>query len=453
MSTPTTHEHYDVIAIGAGPFNLGFAALSDGLPDFSLAVLEARDSFSWHPGMMLPGTHLQVPFMADLVTMADPTNRFSFLNYMKLHGRIYPFYIRENFYALRNEYSDYLAWAAEQLPSVKFGHRVMDISYQNGRYALSVLTDQGLLSFSATKLVLGTGSEPYLPDSVTSAARGSGAVTHSSEYLFRRGQILAEVPDSQRGKVVTVLGSGQSAAEIFLDLLRSLPEEDHLVWSTRSERYFPLEYTKLTLEMTSPEYIDHFHALPMDRRDALSKAQKGLYKGINADLIDEIHEELYQRSVHGAPNVHLRTGSSLREVRPAGDTLQVTLNHDRTDEEMIFGTDQLVLATGYRQATGEFLKGISERISYLPDGRFDVDRNYSIGRAQDIFVQNAELHTHGFTAPDLGMGAYRNSVLINRLASREVYPVEERIAFQKFGAAELEGLPSSILPATATALD
>ena len=50
-----------------------------------------------------------------------------------------------------------------------------------------------------------------------------------------------------------------------------------------------------------------------------------------------------------------------------------------------------------------------------------------------MFVQNAELHTHGFTAPDLGMGAYRNSVLVNRLAGREHYAVERRIAFQGFG--------------------
>ena len=37
-----------------------------------------------------------------------------------------------------------------------------------------------------------------------------------------------------------------------------------LNWVTRSPRFFPLEYTKLTLEMTSPEYVDYFHALPED---------------------------------------------------------------------------------------------------------------------------------------------------------------------------------------------
>ena len=59
---------------------------------------------------------------------------------------------------------------------------------------------------------------------------------------------------------------------------------------TRSPRFFPLEYSKLTLEMTSPEYIDYFHSLPMARRDQLMQEQKGLYKGINLSLINAIYE-------------------------------------------------------------------------------------------------------------------------------------------------------------------
>ncbi len=51
----------------------------------------------------------------------------------------------------------------------------------------------------------------------------------------------------------------------------------------------------------------------------------------------------------------------------------------------------------------------------------------------DIFVQNAELHTHGVGAPDLGLGAYRNSVIINELARQTVYPLYQKHVFQTFG--------------------
>ena len=53
-------------------------------------------------------------------------------------------------------------------------------------------------------------------------------------------------------------------------------------------------------------------------------------------------------------------------------------------------------------------------------------------------MQNAEEHTHSVLAPDLGMGAYRNSVIIRAITGREVYPVEERIAFQQFGVEEID---------------
>ncbi|RAF12885.1 L-lysine 6-monooxygenase, partial [Burkholderia multivorans] len=72
-----------------------------------------------------------------------------------------------------------------------------------------------------------------------------------------------------------------------------------LDWVTRSPRFFPMEYTKLTLEMTSPEYTDHFRALPDDLRGRIGREQRTLYKGISGDLIDDIHDTLYRLSRGG----------------------------------------------------------------------------------------------------------------------------------------------------------
>mgnify|MGYP002648951642 CR=1 FL=1 len=91
---------YDLVGIGIGPFNLGLAALSQPLVDggaLRAAFFDSRAEFCWHPGMMIPGTTIQVPFMADLVTLADPTSPYSFLNYCKQQGRIHQFYIKEDF--------------------------------------------------------------------------------------------------------------------------------------------------------------------------------------------------------------------------------------------------------------------------------------------------------------------------------------------------------------------
>lgn len=434
---------YDAVGIGAGPFNLGFAALAEGAPELNVAVFEAAENFAWHPGMMLPGTHLQVPFMADLVTLADPTSEYSFLNYLKLSGRLYPFYIRENFYALRREYSDYLRWAAHRLPSVHFSHAVTGLEYDAGLYRLTLTSRQGVRRVEARHVVLGTGTQPWVPDAVDPLALATGEAFHSSEYTRRRADL-----DSVRR--VAVVGSGQSAAEIVSDLLSGWVDDApgrELVWLTRSPRFFPLEYTKLTLEMTSPDYIDHFHALPRAQRERLGAEQRGLYKGINADLINEIHEQLYQREVEQAHSpeprsqVRLKTATALESLTQTEDGgLRLTVRDADDGGTQDVAADATVLATGYRYREPEFLAGVNDQINREPDGRFAVDREYAIG--EGLFVQNAELHTHGFTAPDLGMGAYRNSVILNRIAGREVYPVEARIAYQEFGSA----LPTQRLP-------
>jgi lysine N6-hydroxylase len=430
---PTVH---DAVAIGAGPFNLGFAALA-GPAGLDVVVLEAREGPQWHPGMMLEGTHLQVPFLADLVTMADPTHPLSFLAYLKEVGRLYPFYIREDFYALRSEYANYLGWAARHLP-VRYGHGVVGIEHDGEAYRVTARTPDGPRTLRARSLVLGTGTEPVMPDAVPAALCADPRVVHSSAYLPARERLSTAAR-------IAVVGSGQSAAEVFADLLAGAGDHRHVQWVTRSARFFPLEYTKPTLEMTSPDYIDHFTSLPQDVRDRLGAGQRGLYKGVNADLLNRIYDQLYEASVNGPAPATLRTATALDDLRerdahggeggsggPRGP-LVMSLRHGDDDGLHESEVDAVVLATGYGHHQPDFLDGVEDRLNRLPDGRWDVDRGYGIGRHGDVFVQNAELHTHGFTAPDLGMGAYRNSVLVNRLAGREHYAVERRIAFQEFG--------------------
>ncbi len=426
---------YDFAAIGLGPFNLGLAALSEPVKGLNGIFLERRDSFDWHPGMMLEPAHLQVPFMADLVTLADPTSPYSFLNFLKQTGRLYRFYIRENFYPLRAEYNQYCQWVAGQLPAIRFGSDVTDVKYDGGVYRLTVSSSTGTKVLLARRLVLGTGTSPYVPASCAGIVDGGsgGLVLHNADYLSRKSEL-------QASRSITVVGSGQSAAEIYYELLQEIDVYGYqLNWVTRSGRFFPLEYTKLTLEMTSPEYVDYFHSLPSEQRDGLIKSQKNLYKGINSELIDAIYDLLYTKSLSGMVDSQLLTHSSLNDAawdRATGvHTLQ--LRHEEHGKDYTLESEAVVLATGYGYREPAFLAGIQDRIARDSQGRFDVARNYSTGvEPGEIFVQNAELHTHGFVTPDLGMAAYRNSCILRDITGREVYPVERSIAFQQFGAPE-----------------
>jgi len=436
-----TKTIYDFAAIGVGPFNLSLACLTAPLNDLNGIFLDKRESFNWHAGMMLQDTTLQIPFMADLVTLADPTSPYSFLNYIKKQGRIYSFYIRENFLLLRNEYNQYCQWVIRQLPNVHFGQQVEKTEYDDaaGCYVITTMDVRtgDVHTIRARKLVLGTGTVPHVPACCQDVM---GKAIHSASYLHHKKRL-------QSRKSITVVGSGQSAAEVYYDLLQEIDTYGYaLHWITRSPRFFPLEYSKLTLEMTSPEYVDYFFDLQPETRDRLLKSQQHLYKGINKDLIGAIYDLLYTKRLSQPITVSLRTNAELKQVIPddSGDGFTLELHQNEQNKAYTQYTEGLVLATGYTYRLPDFLSSLSDRIMLDAKGRLDVHRNYTIDRNRgEIFVQNAELHTHGFVTPDLGMGCYRNSYIIKEMTGREHYPIEKRIAFQQFEAPEETAVPAA----------
>ncbi|TGN63460.1 alcaligin biosynthesis protein [Nocardioides eburneiflavus] len=413
-----THTH-DLLGIGLGPFNLGLACLADPIDDLDAVFLDAADSFSWHAGMLLPDATLQVPFMADLVTMADPTSRFSYLAFLKDVGRLYPFYIRESFYPLRREYDDYCRWAADRLDSVRWGERVVAVEHDGASYVVRSATGR---TWRARHLVLGTGTAPRLPFDV------DGPALHSADYLDRKADLVA-------GGSVTVVGSGQSAAEVYADLLAE--QEQHgfeLSWVTRSPRFFPMEYTKLTLEMTSPEWSSYFQGLPAPRRAEVQRGQAALSKGISSETIDAIYDELYRRAATGGVATTLLTATEVTAAHWDGSAHDLDLRHTEQGTTGRLRTDHLVLATGYAPRVPDFLDPVRSRIRWDEHGRFLASPTFAVDHAgSEVFVQNAEEHTHGFVAPDLGMGAMRSSVILAQVLGREPYAVEKRIAFQEWG--------------------
>jgi lysine N6-hydroxylase len=287
----------------------------------------------------------------------------------------------------------------------------------------TVRTEAGEV-FRARHLVLGTGTSPHVPDS---CADLGGDFIHNSRYTQHKQELQAK--DS-----ITLIGSGQSAAEIFYDLLGEIDVHGYrLNWVTRSPRFFPLEYTKLTLEMTSPEYIDYFHALPEATRYRLQSEQKGLFKGIDGDLINEIFDLLYQKNLGGPVPARLLTNSSLESARYDQGTYTLGFRQQEQGKDYELSSAGLVLATGYRYAEPAFLAPVRDRLRYDTQGNFDVARNYAIDTTgRGIFLQNAGVHTHSVTSPDLGMGPYRNASIIRELLGTEYYPVEKTIAFQEF---------------------
>lgn len=427
---------HDLLGVGIGPFNLGLAALLDGVAGVDAVFLDERPAFSWHPGLLLEGTTTQVPFLADLVTLVDPTSPHTFLNYLRAHDRLLRFYLRERFHLPRREYDHYCRWVAGRLPSCRFGSRVEALRWlpvpRLFEADVRVAGAADLERVRARHAVLGVGTVPHVPAPLV--AEMGPDLLHAADYLGNRDRLL-------RAASVTVVGSGQSGAEVFLDLLREQPARGlRLTWITRSPGFLPMEYTRLALEHFSPEYTRYFHGLSEEVRDRLLPTQDLLYKGIDAQTVEEIYALLYDRSAGGAePAVELRPHLAVEVVERTGRGLRLRCRHWEQGRELTVETERAVLATGFVARRPGCVEELAPLIRWDAAGRYRVGLDYRVEMdpavTGSLFVQNAELHTHGVGAPDLGLGAHRGACIVNALTGREVYRLPGRTVVTEFGVA------------------
>ena len=439
----------DIIGIGVGPFNLGLAALLDDAPaDIDATFLEQQPEFNWHEGMLIEGTTLEVPFLADLVTMVDPSNPYSYLNYLSEQNRLYEFYFYEDFFIPRREYNDYCRWVVDQLPSLAFDSRVTDIRTEDGHFVVETV-DPGTGErerYAAENVVMGIGTQRNVPEQFGESLGGD--VFHSASYLHNREDCLDA--DS-----VTVVGSGQSAAEVFRDLVER--QEDHdfsLDWITRSRGFFQMADAKLGHMIYTPDYTEYFYDLDQSTKDELLAEQDLLYKGIDKHTSAKVYNALYERSIGGAePDVGLLAATEVTDIGPArhGDRYQLICEQWQEEERFVHDSEVVILATGYSRVDPPFLTAIDDRIDRDGEGRLLITEDFRLETdlPGEIFVQNAELHTHGLNAPDLGLGPYRNANIVNELLGEELYDAGRADTFQSFSVEEFvdrrgaERLPES----------
>ncbi|WP_438279392.1 putative histamine N-monooxygenase [Pseudomonas alabamensis] len=428
----------DITGIGLGPFNLGLAALLEDQTTLSATFLERKVEFRWHEGLLLSGTTLQVPFLADLVTMADPTHRLSYLNYLHQHDRLYGFYYYDHFQVPRQEYDHYCRWASQQLHTCRFGEHVSDVHYETDGEHFRIET-QSLSGFKrhyrSRHLAVGVGTAPILPQ--WARVSGPAPMMHSAEFGKRRAELA-------HCKEVTVVGSGQSAAECVLALFSELTPEQvaagaSIRWITRSPGFHPMEYSKLGQECFTPAYMRYFHSLPRERRRDIVADQGLLYKGISFSTIAAIYDLIYERSIGGIePGLTLLSNCEIERVEQVDGRLRLAYRHRELEQTGTLHADALVAATGYGHAWPAWFERLKDEL-LVTDAHGDciVDEDFTARRRDEgagrIFVQNAEIFQHGVGSPDLGIAAIRNATIVNKLLGRAHYRLPRRSSFQHYG--------------------
>ncbi|MPY45922.1 lysine 6-monooxygenase [Streptomyces phyllanthi] len=287
-------------------------------------------------------------------------------------------------------------------------------------------------------VVLGVGTTPHVPEPLRPLVDAPTVpVIHAADYLDERHRITT-------ASHVTVIGAGQSGAEIFLDLLRTRPSgRERIHWLARTEAFAPMEYSKLGLEHFTPDYTRYFHALTEPTRDRLVAAQWQLHKGVAATTLAAIHEELYRRTLHGGwPDAVLTPGVLVRTAgRLATSGIELHLEHLQQGIRSRLVTDAVVLATGFRERPlDHMLAGLDPHMcrdgSERPcvDDRFRLVLDPSVTNTGcHVYVQNAALHAHGVGTPDLGLAAWRSATILNSVTGKDTYPLPDRTAFTTFG--------------------
>ncbi|SFP58075.1 lysine N(6)-hydroxylase/L-ornithine N(5)-oxygenase family protein [Salibacterium halotolerans] len=422
---------YDIIGVGIGPFNLGMAALTEPLDDVQALFFEQHPSFEWHPGMLLEGTVLNSPFLADLVTFADPTSPYSIINYLHKKNRLYQFFFYKDLHIPRREYDAYGKWVAAQLDSLRFSCRVEDVREEEGCYQVSVRDTKtsDTYTYYARHVVVGTGSTPQLPPAVN--PRAHDHVYHSSEYAMRKAAL-------KHTDTITVVGSGQSAAEIFHDLLQDQKHYGyHLTWLTRSPEFFQSESAKLAREVFSPDYVSYFRTLDYETRlDALPELDKGR-KGIEQKTLMNIYELLYHRAVEREdPRVTLQPMTEVTGMEKRDGRYELTCRQWQKEATFAHRTDKAVFATGYTPNVPQWIYDFGSQIKWEDDKRYQVSDTYRLvfhdDRRHHIYVLTNLDHSHGTAATNLALSVMRNQTIINDICGYEVYPVQQDTIFQRF---------------------
>lgn len=433
-----TSKLHDVIGVGIGPFNLGLAALLEDTRELDAVFFDKTPKFEWHPGMLIEGTVLTIPFLADLVTFANPKSKFTYVNYLHEHNRLYEFYISSKSMIPRREYNDYLQWVTTQLEGLHFGCEVVDVidhkEASEPHYEVVVKNNstQSETSYFSKHVVMGTGSEPLILDAMKGHPEAD--VLHTSRYMYEK-ENLVHSPD------IAVVGSGQSAIEVLLDLLKEQENKEfQLTLFTRSNGLFQLEKGEFGQEFFSPDFVDYFHGLSFKERNDSLETLGSLRKGINPDTLRDLYETLYHKTIGPRKQpVTIQPNTEVNNLSKKDDKYVLHCRQWQVENSFNYETNKVLLATGYKPHIPDwFYDRFQHEIEWEDDKRYKVTRDYQLvfhdqaERKHRFFTLTNLEHSHGTAATNLGLSVQRNIQIINLLAGREVYPNKRNTIFQQF---------------------
>ncbi|SIT19434.1 lysine N6-hydroxylase [Thalassolituus maritimus] len=409
---------YDLVGIGAGPSNLSLAALSP--KHLNAMYIERRPEFSWHKGMEFSFADLQVSFVKDLVTLADPTNEHSFLNYLHTNGKLYHFLNAQFQSVSRKEYADYFKWVSQRLDNILMSECVLSVNFDED---FIVETDKRTLR--SKNISVGVGKVQYIP-SFARPLLGNNNF-HVSQYKYNDHQLA--------GKKIIIVGGGQSGAEAFYDLI-SRDKDDavkQVYWITRRDNFLPIDDSPFTNDLFMPCQVEYLQQFSYSKKKEYVRKNILTSDGISGKTLNDIYQLLYRyQFLEDNPlEFKLMPSRSVEGLTKIGTKWLVNSRHLEYEVDEHFEADVIIWATGFCDGPKNFLRPIDHKLEKVGVGEeYMVDNDYSVvwngPKDRNIFMLNSVKNQKGLSDPNLSLTAWRSRKVLDRIENKACQQVANK---------------------------
>jgi len=429
-------NEFDVIGIGFGPANIAVAVAMEemNLP-LRVKFLESERTAVWQKEMLIENSDVQNHPLRDLVTPRNPRSRFSFVNYLFEHGRLFEHLNLGMTFPYRIEYAQYIEWVASH-----FNHlvsynapvtRIEMIRDEQGRgqgYRLMV----GKEEYTARSIIVGTGRTPFIPKSFQNIL--SPALCHISGYLRSMHAVLSENPRAH----IAVVGSSQSAVEVILHLSDHYPDAQ-ITGIMRSFGYRLKDTSPFTGEVYFPEFVDLFYNADHHGKNRLAKdLYYTNYGSVDGDVLDRLYRKMYMQKITNGQTIHVHRVADILEVTAGEKEITLVTRKMEASEVLKEKFDLVILATGFRnmgineneEPYPAILQHLLPYLEQEPNGCIKVDYNYRI-KTNDKVNADAFCFLNGLCESTHGMGDAGSFSLLSLRAKAIVEALLQQVSQQQ----------------------
>jgi lysine N6-hydroxylase len=425
MNTPSDVPYYHAIGIGAGPANLSLAALFQGVTDEKLALFDKSPGPAWHASLLHPGVRMQTTWMKDLVSLVDPTNKLSFMNYLVTEGRLFAMLNAQFSVAPRAEYMRYLTWAAERIDNVHFNTPIDEVSFVEGEgfYA----TSNGEVIGRSEHLVMGVGTRSIMP---------AGFIGVPEKRAFVADYLAMHLPTMSADKSVpvAVIGGGQTGVEAVLRLLGE--GFTNIRWMGRSQWFRTMDDSPAANEIYRPMHIEYLHNLTRSTRKKLVDEAGPTGDALTPGVLQALYQANYDAMLEtGSFPVTLLPGREVTEGQLDGDEVVLKANTPEKLEEhrVAFA----VVAVGRQLAPVPLSAELAQRIDLDEDGEMIIDEDYSVRwkgmNGHRIYAMNRGRFSHGIQDANLSLLPVRAALVLNSMLGAEKYQIRDELCPVQWG--------------------